>query len=168
MKIKISNLANGEYEYEFEEDITEVEISEPYLGKLKTKVLLTKFDDQILLSAETGIKASLECDRCNTDYTKVIESKYKVVYFLRYNEFEDESADVYYIHPDTDSIDISKDVRDIAILSIPMKKLCKDDCKGLCINCGKNLNEGNCGCDTKQNDLRWQPLMDLKNKQNTN
>jgi len=47
-----------------------------------------------------------------------------------------------------------------------MKKLCKEDCKGLCPRCGKNLNEDNCICTEKEIDPRWEPLEKLRNKLN--
>ena len=81
---------------------------------------------------------------------------------------ESESDNIVYISPETDVIDISEDVRDYAILAIPMKKLCSEDCKGLCSRCGKNLNEEQCSCSGDETDIRWMPLMELKNKLNTN
>lgn len=46
-------------------------------------------------------------------------------------------------------------------ISVPMKILCKDDCKGLCPACGKNLNQGPCGCDLHEDDPRWDDLKNL-------
>lgn len=57
------------------------------------------------------------------------------------------------------------DLEDIILyeikLSIPMRVLCKEDCKGLCPNCGQNLNEGTCSCDMKEQDPRWDALKGL-------
>ena len=53
---------------------------------------------------------------------------------------ETESINVNYLSRDADNIDISNDVREFALLSVPMKKLCSEDCKGLCFKCGKDLN----------------------------
>ena len=47
-----------------------------------------------------------------------------------------------------DSLDITELLRDELLANQPIKNLCKTDCKGLCPKCGKNLNEGDCGCDT--------------------
>ena len=47
------------------------------------------------------------------------------------------------------------------ILNYPQKYLCKDDCKGLCPECGKNLNEGDCGCNKTQVDSRLEILKQL-------
>jgi uncharacterized metal-binding protein YceD (DUF177 family) len=51
-----------------------------------------------------------------------------------------------YVEHQVISFDVTGHVRDAAILSLPMKILCREDCKGLCAACGRNLNEGDCGC----------------------
>ena len=168
MKIKISNLADSDYDFEFEDDVQKLELDDIYKGKFHTKVNLRKFQDQIILKSKTDINAHLICDRCAAEFDNVLSSEYKMVYLLRNEEIENESSDVTYISPDSDFINIRNDVRDFAILAVPMKKLCKEDCKGLCQQCGKNLNEGDCSCQKNVVDSRWQPLMELKNKLKTN
>jgi uncharacterized protein len=58
------------------------------------------------------------------------------------------------------------ETRDLAFeqmqLAVPMKPLCRDDCKGLCGTCGQNLNEGLCDCEPEI-DPRWAALQELKN-----
>lgn len=46
-------------------------------------------------------------------------------------------------------IDLDPDIREEIILDYPIKPLCRLDCKGLCPECGKNLNEGICNCESK-------------------
>lgn len=166
MKIKISNLANGTYDYLFEGKIDEIKITEPYFGNYKTEAVLTKFDNQMLLDAETSINANLVCDRCAIDFEREIQSSYRMVYLFESEipDSEKEKVEINYIHPETEKIDISEDVKDYAILAVPMKKLCSEDCKGLCYHCGKNLNEGECNCVIEKTDPRWGPLLKLKNK----
>jgi len=45
-------------------------------------------------------------------------------------------------------IDLDQDIREEIVLDYPIKPLCKPDCRGLCLKCGKNLNEGGCSCAT--------------------
>ncbi len=52
----------------------------------------------------------------------------------------------YKINPLNPDIEIDEDVRQEMILNFPLKPLCKSDCQGLCPHCGKDLNEGKCGC----------------------
>jgi len=56
-----------------------------------------------------------------------------------------------------DAIDLAPLVRDAVVLELPMAPLCKDDCAGLCIHCGANRNEGDCGCVAPR-DPRWANL----------
>ena len=46
-------------------------------------------------------------------------------------------------------------------MEFPVRILCREDCRGLCQRCGKNLNEGECGCDTREIDPRMEPLRKL-------
>ncbi|NWG28057.1 MAG: DUF177 domain-containing protein [Ignavibacteriaceae bacterium] len=166
IKIKVSNLSNGRYDYDFEGKASDLDISDPYVGNFKTVVALTKYESQIILDSETGITANLICDRCAKEFQSVIKSSYKLVYLFRISsEIEEtENEDVVYIHPDTDKIELDKDIRDYAILAVPMKKLCSENCKGLCPKCGKNLNDGPCDCVEEIIDPRWEPLQKLKSK----
>jgi uncharacterized protein len=168
IKIKVSNLTNGRYDFDFEGKANDLEISEPYVGNFNTHVSLNKFDSQIILDSETGIAANLVCDRCAKDFQSVIKSNFKLVYLFRnqFDESESEKEDVVYLHPDTDKIDLDKDIRDYALLAVPMKILCSDDCKGLCHRCGKNLNYGLCDCDEEVIDPRWELIQKLKTKNN--
>ena len=58
-------------------------------------------------------------------------------------------------------IDLDEVIASGIRLSLPMKVVCREDCKGLCPICGKNLNEGSCGCDTTTIDPRFQELRSL-------
>lgn len=168
MRIKISGLENGTYNYDFEDDIDKIDLTEPLFGKCSTKVVLNKFDDQIILEASSCAGANFICDRCGTEFNRTVKSKYKMIYLLRSIEDAKEEINITYLPPDTHIIDLSNDVRDYMILSIPMKRLCKEDCKGLCIKCGTDLNEKQCDCVKDEIDDRWKVLTELKNKLNKN
>ena len=59
-------------------------------------------------------------------------------------------------------IDLTPAVREQILLQIPSSPLCKDDCLGLCSRCGKDLNEGDCGCDRAAMDPRWAALKGIQ------
>jgi uncharacterized protein len=168
IKIKVSNLSNGRYDYDFEGKVSDLEIFEPYIGNFKTNVVLSKFENQIILDSETEINANLICDRCARDFQSIIKSNFRTVYLymVNYNDADNEKEDVVFIHPDTDKIDLDEYIRDFAVLAVPMKNLCSEDCKGLCPKCGKNLNEGTCNCSEENIDPRWESIQKLKTKNN--
>ena len=58
-------------------------------------------------------------------------------------------------------LDLTEAVRQYALLAIPMKPLCRGDCAGLCPVCGRNLNQGQCGCLPPEKDPRWSKLNNL-------
>ncbi len=58
-------------------------------------------------------------------------------------------------------IDLSLVVEECVQLNLPLRLLCRKDCKGLCPKCGKDLNEGDCGCDHKEVDPRLAGLADF-------
>lgn len=66
-----------------------------------------------------------------------------------------------YVVGENGFIDLSPLVREVAILDLPMRPLCKPDCQGLCMVCGQNLNEGDCGCEEDDIDPRLASLKAL-------
>ncbi|MCK4236882.1 MAG: DUF177 domain-containing protein, partial [Candidatus Krumholzibacteria bacterium] len=64
--------------------------------------------------------------------------------------------------------DIFPRVREAVILELPMKFLCSENCKGLCSRCGANLNEGDCGCNLRSGDSRWDVLKKLLSEEEDN
>jgi uncharacterized protein len=73
-------------------------------------------------------------------------------------EMEDADEEVF----DGKTIDLDPIVREQVLLALPMNAVCREDCKGLCAQCGQNLNEKQCGCETKVSDPRLAPLMNIK------
>jgi len=57
-----------------------------------------------------------------------------------------------------DRLDLENAVREALLLQVPMKPVCQPDCRGLCPQCGANLNEGDCGCEPEIGDPRFAVL----------
>jgi uncharacterized protein len=55
-------------------------------------------------------------------------------------------------------------LREQVLLALPLKVICREDCKGLCPHCGANLNDGQCSCADPPEDPRWTALKDLRSK----
>lgn len=73
-------------------------------------------------------------------------------------ELDDADEEVF----DGKTIDLDPIVREQVLLALPMNAVCREDCKGLCAQCGQNLNEKQCGCEQKVIDPRLAPLMNIK------
>ena len=61
-----------------------------------------------------------------------------------------------------DELDLTELVRQLITMHLPTRPLCREDCAGLCLHCGKDLNEGPCDCGKAAPDPRWAGLRDLR------
>ncbi|MBU3911870.1 MAG: DUF177 domain-containing protein [Candidatus Omnitrophica bacterium] len=75
--------------------------------------------------------AEYTCGRCLAKFSGILKKEFKTSYEAKPGEI----------------IDMDEDIRQETILDCPMKSLCKPDCKGLCPNCGQNLNTLKCECE---------------------
>lgn len=90
-----------------------------------------------------SVEVAMPCDRCGCDTVKEIAVKVDRV-LVTALEGEDDGS--FLILPD-EKLDLYAVCLEEIILSLPMKFLCKEDCKGACPVCGKDLNHGECGCE---------------------
>jgi uncharacterized protein len=67
----------------------------------------------------------------------------------------------YEISGDTEFVDLTEDIREAVLLAIPSFPVCSTSCKGLCPQCGANLNEGPCACRPPPDDNPWSGLENL-------
>lgn len=101
------------------------------------------------------------CDRCASEFTSDVEFPIDVVLVT---ELTNEDSEDEWVFPlEADAADLEDIVRTVFVLNLDSKLLCKPDCKGLCCRCGKNLNEGPCGCQ-KELDPRFAALRQLLDK----
>ncbi|HKA59800.1 MAG TPA: DUF177 domain-containing protein [Gemmatimonadales bacterium] len=102
-----------------------------------------------------------ECRRCLTSVTTPLKLDIGALFAQDPEALED--PDAYPVAPEAQELDVTPAVREELMLAAPRYAVCRDDCKGLCPQCGKDLNAGPCGC-APATDARWQPLKALKDK----
>jgi len=106
---------------------------------------------------------NIPCDRCLEDVA--VPFKIDVHKEIDFNATDEERIraldETSYI--DHSQLDVDLLVYNEIFVHFPMKTLCRDDCKGLCLKCGHNLNEGECGCDRESLDPRMSAIRDIFN-----
>ncbi len=107
----------------------------------------------IKVELECSARVERDCGRCLEKYEINSESK-GVFNFTR--EIKDIDDD-YYLY-ENDIIDLSDIVLGELALTLDMKPLCSDDCAGLCMTCGENLNKSTCNCNQEKIDPRFAAL----------
>jgi len=162
MIIKISSLQEKLNTLILDGDVSELKLLEPFYGKYDLKLEIDKAHNQLVLKAFLKLNCKFSCDRCGNGYDEILTVKFEEVYLFGVSGDNDEDSDVIFLPFDADKIDISKELFDYSVLAVPMKKLCDNDCKGICPRCGTNLNINSCECKNDEIDSRWKPLLDIK------
>ena len=142
---------------DFELTVSDCEFTDENVkGSAKAIGKVTNHSGLILLNGEIIPSVKAECARCgkSVDFVTPIPLNAKITDKLA-NDDEEE-----FILLTDFAIDVEDLVRSTLILETPSRFLCKEDCKGLCVKCGCDLNETQCNCDTSDRDPRWDVLKD--------
>jgi len=146
---------------------------EPLLGGVETRLVgrsevnarATREDDRVELAGKISAAVEFDCDRCLTQVRVPVLQAFDLVYVPPLGTAEEKplgenDLSVGFYRDET--IDLDDLVREQIELALPMSRLCKEDCKGLCPECGANLNETDCRCSESQSDPRWAALKSFK------
>ncbi|WP_425448952.1 YceD family protein [Dethiothermospora halolimnae] len=120
-----------------------------------------KTDDGLYLNANISVEYNKDCDRCLKTFSDKIETVLSGRLVDKSRSDESLEEDDILVSFDGDEVDIEEHVLSTVLLSLPMKSVCSEDCKGLCPTCGNDLNEGQCDCDDHNIDPRLAKLKEL-------
>jgi uncharacterized protein len=130
---------------------------------------VSRLKDQLIFRGQFSMPVRLTCARCAEQFERAIESE--LVFVLKFTPDqanqdldESDSEDYYFLPEGTLEFDCSDLIRDRIILSVGLKPLCREECKGICPLCGTNLNIDQCSCEKEEIDERWLPLKDLTDR----
>ncbi|MBO4337781.1 MAG: DUF177 domain-containing protein [Lachnospiraceae bacterium] len=99
----------------------------------------------ISINGNGKLKVTMICDRCLGSVEKEISAD--IEDRLEQSDITDPEPGEQRSYLEGYVLDTDELIKDAAFIAMPMKVLCREDCKGLCSVCGRNLNEGECGCD---------------------
>ncbi|MBQ8426419.1 MAG: DUF177 domain-containing protein [Clostridia bacterium] len=138
-KIKRSGKDYEDFYFEYQPELELIDIPNAKLINpisVTGRVSLTG-EHSCYIDGEIDFSVNGECTRCLKDTTNR--------YVIEFSETADSQAeDCYPVKNDT--VDLAKIVDDVILINVPVSFLCKEDCKGICLNCGTNLNDGECKC----------------------
>ncbi len=151
MKINISQVPPEGLEINEDQDTTPLEVGTAdinFVSPLRISCKANKFGNILNVKGAFRAKVKLRCSRCNEKFLSEIKGKFERDYPLTTK----------------DTLDITDGIREEVILAYPLVLLCKKNCKGLCPQCGKNLNKAKCSCKAEKDDERLDKLKDWKKK----
>lgn len=139
------------------------------LGEIECRGRLSRIEHGLLLEARVAYEQELVCDRCLDTFTEpvvaelgLMVSQEPAVAVAGEREMEERELGMLYVKGEV--LDTVPLVEEQIQLNIPMKPLCRDDCKGLCPTCGADWNAGRCECSQETIDPRWSKLALLKQR----
>ena len=132
-------------------------VDRPVTGRLRAESVV----EGVLVTGPVEARAEFDCARCLKPVPATLEVEVCELYVAPGHEAppEEESYRIEGLEMDLEPM-----LRDAVALAMPLKPVCNEDCKGICVTCGKDLNAGPCGCSEEELDPRWAALSDLRDK----
>jgi len=135
-------------------------------GGIEVGLEVDRRDQQMTLRGEARLIARDTCARCLEECTFELVADLLVLADRRGSDdprdedaLEREGSVLYH---EGLEVDLGPPIREAVILEVPKIIVCKPDCRGLCGECGQNLNESGCNCAPASDDSRWEALKGLK------
>ena len=172
MIVDLTKLENSEIKFdlsikpgeiEFENEFVSTENDVQFNGKLSNPSAWALIEGEI----KAGLK--IACGRCLDPVDSSVDFDFETAFitperFTEENETELEVQGLEVSVFEGHKIDLVEVAQEQVMLSIPSQTFCREDCKGLCTECGANKNLKSCKCEENVIDSRWSALSDIKTK----
>jgi uncharacterized protein len=129
-------------------------------GPLHAELRAESVVEGVLITGTLQGQTVLECARCLKEFHSSVDLDVCELFLAPGTDPEDrESYRIAGLE-----IDLEPMLRDAVTLSLPLNPLCREDCKGICAHCGRDLNLGDCDCTEDTTDPRWAELDALRDR----
>jgi uncharacterized protein len=152
-------------EIEYDEGLRQVN---PLVAK-GTAELLANTLGEVRIRGRVNVRMRSDCDRCLEPAEFPIDSDFDLYYrpaapesFGEEVEIDKGESEIAFY--EGDGIELKDVLREYVLLSMPMQRICREDCHGICPVCGQNRNTVKCGCEVKPVDDRWSALKNLQTR----
>ena len=122
------------------------------VGFVRGTLRLTRANRRVLVNGQLHVAVDADCVRCLITFQLKLDLPIEELFALS------PSADPVYFIDEGGWLNLLQPLREQILLSMPIHLLCRPDCRGLCSQCGQNLNDGPCGCDADDIDPRLAAL----------
>ena len=171
MRIEVENLTAAAKPFAHTYRPEEVELDEEgarLVSDAAVEGSATRKGGQVRLRGTIQTEVELLCDRCLAPERAPLAVEFDTSFVpqeveaVKAENVELQAEDLILASYEGDAVDLDELVREQVLLALPSRHLCGEDCKGLCQQCGANLNEKDCSCEQGEADPRWAALADLK------
>jgi uncharacterized protein len=151
--------------YDFQENLLPLDEGTA-LQNITGHVRFTRTASGVLADVTARGEIEMPCTRCLTPTVQLVDVRFKDEFHsvIEVNTGASlptpDEEDPFYI-TESHLVDLGEAIREYTLIEMPMRPLCREDCKGLCPTCGKDLNEGPCECQNDEGDDRFAVLKTL-------
>ena len=169
MRIELENLEGGKGDFAHvyqPDDLNPVDERISLTGPATVSGKVRLAGNEVFVNGHVETRAQVECDRCLQPVESPVNSDFAVEYITG-SEYESgrvaelTEAEMSVSVFDGEAIDVDEIVKEQIVLAVPTRMLCREDCKGICPECGADRNKGDCNCTTNDTDPRWAALKNL-------
>lgn len=163
LKLNITELTAGVEHLTLTVNLSDLELeSTPeFQEPLRLELKISKMGGKIFLNAHVEAKIDLACDRCLKEYSDTITQDVRLVIASAADFEATDDENLLLLEKGEQTVNIAPLMREIVLLELPVKRLCAENCQGLCPNCGADLNVETCNCNVETSDPRWEALRSL-------
>ena len=134
-----------------------------------TATLLAHTEGEVRLQCSYTVTMGSACDRCLGQARFPLSGKldlfYRPISFIaKEEEVEIDEGEAEIGFYEGEGIELEDVLREQILLALPMQRVCKEECQGICPHCGKNRNEGACECASEIAEPRWEALRNIRVK----
>jgi len=129
----------------------------PVDARIHGSLRVDNLESRFILRGELTAHTSVDCGRCLKDFELSYPVPVELV-VLRDAESEEGDSDTPVLHQRAGVVELVESLREAAVLALPQSRVCRDDCGGLCAQCGADLNSAPCDCVDEDIDPRWEGL----------
>ena len=175
MKIRVDDIKDKEIRLAAEESLNNypalLELSSAreceFLSPINVELVVLREYDHIRVNGRVETTVRLSCSRCLAEFDANVKSLFTLFYnktsgLPLEEEQELTETDLDSASYEGDYIDFTAEISEQVLMEIPFKPLCKEDCSGLCSNCGADLNTVDCGCSHTETNLKFAALKNFK------
>lgn len=145
------------------------------VGTVSVRVQAFQVSGMVEISGQVEALVRLGCGRCLKEFDLPLKNEFFLTFVRELPEVTDKESeegaelsaeDMGLILFEGDELDLSEAIEEQIIMGLPLRPLCDEQCKGLCAQCGADLNEGECGCSRQGFNIKFAALKDFKAKKN--
>ncbi len=129
----------------------------PQSAEVTGTLVVQNLESRVLMSGTLRAEGRAECGRCLEEFSLVWDVPVDLTVLRDVDTDESEGVTLLILQTKGE-VDLGESLRECAVLAYPHSLVCRDDCKGLCPECGIDRNQGTCECEEQNVDPRWDGL----------